>query len=93
MPGTPASPPGRRDGYRAHAAADPDTGIITDEKRTMAAGQENSDPAVAEEFLAAEAAGGDGDGEDAPGAAGSHGSGDAAAGLPGTATPPTAPGT
>ena len=32
-----------------------ETGIITDEKLTKAAGQENSDPAVAEEFLAAEA--------------------------------------
>ena len=48
----------RRDGYRAHVAADPQTGIITDEKLTKAAGQENSDPAVAEEFLAGEAAGG-----------------------------------
>ena len=36
-------------------AADPETGIITDEKLTRAAGTENSDPAVAEEFLAAEA--------------------------------------
>ena len=43
----------RRDGYRAHVAADPETGIITDEKLTRAAGQENSDPAVAQEFLAA----------------------------------------
>ena len=50
----------RRDGYRAHVAADPDTGIITDEKLTKASGQENSDPAVAEEFVAAEAAGPDG---------------------------------
>jgi hypothetical protein len=48
----------RRDGYRAHVAADPGTGIITDEKLTKAAGQENSDPAVAEEFVAAEAGGG-----------------------------------
>jgi hypothetical protein len=47
----------RRDGFRAHVAADPDTGIITGEKLTGAAGQQNSDPAVAEEFLAAEAAG------------------------------------
>ena len=47
------SPEARRDGYRAHLAADPETGIITDEKLTKAAGQENSDPAVAEEFLAA----------------------------------------
>jgi hypothetical protein len=49
------SPESRRDGYRAHLAADPETGIITDEKLTKAAGQDNSDPAVAEEFLAAEA--------------------------------------
>jgi len=69
----------RRDGYRAHLAADPETGIITDEKLTRAAGQENSDPAVAEEFLAAEAAGaaaggaapgGAAGGSDAPGGAG-----------------------
>ena len=49
------SPEARRDGYRAHLAADPATGIITDEKLTRAAGEENSDPAVAEEFVAAEA--------------------------------------
>jgi hypothetical protein len=60
------SPEARRDGYRAHLAADPETGIITDEKLTRAAGQENSDPAVAQEFLAAGAAG---DGTDAAGAA------------------------
>ena len=51
------SPEARRDGYRAHVAADPQTGIITDEKLTGAAGQDNSDPAVAAEFPAAEAAG------------------------------------
>src|SRR6266702_3435230 len=61
------SPEARRDGYRAHLAADPETGIITDEKLTRAAGQGNSDPAVAGEFLAGEAAG---DGPDATGAAG-----------------------
>ena len=55
------SPEARRDGYRAHLAADPDTGIITGEKLTGAAGTENSDAAVAAEFVAAEA-----------GAAGSH---------------------
>jgi len=74
------SPEARRDGYRAHVAADPATGIITDEKLTRAAGEENSDPAVAEEFVAAEAVrdhapaqpqaarhGGDGDGgQDGP---------------------------
>jgi hypothetical protein len=51
------SPEARRDGYRVHLAADPQTGIITDEKLTGAAGQDNSDPAVAAEFLAAEVAG------------------------------------
>jgi Transposase domain (DUF772)/Transposase DDE domain len=49
----------RRDGYRAHVAADPETGIITDEQLTKAAGPENSDPAVAEVFLAREDAGDD----------------------------------
>jgi DDE family transposase len=58
------SPEARRDGYRAHVAADPDTGIITDEKLTGAAGAENSDAAVAAEFVAAEAGG--------TGAAGRH---------------------
>ena len=53
----------RRDGYRAHLAADPGTGIITDERLTMAAGTRNSGPAVAEQFLAAGAgAGGPADG-------------------------------
>jgi hypothetical protein len=70
------SPEARRDGYRAHVAADPETGIITDEKLTKAAGQENSDPAVAEEFLAAEATaddaapGGTAGSSDGPGGAG-----------------------
>jgi hypothetical protein len=50
------SPEQRRDGYRAHVAAEPETGIITDEELTRAAGTENSDPAVAERFLATEAA-------------------------------------
>jgi hypothetical protein len=48
------SPENRRDGYRAHVAAEPETGIITCEELTKAAGAENSDPAVAERFLAAE---------------------------------------
>ena len=48
------SPESRRDGYRAHVAAEPETGIITDEELTKAAGTENSDAAVAERFLAAE---------------------------------------
>src|SRR5262245_38179789 len=50
------SPESRRDGYRAHVAADPDTGIITDEQLTKAAGTDNTDPAVAERFLAADIA-------------------------------------
>ena len=48
------SPENRRDGYRAHVAAEPETGIITDEALTKAAGTDNSDPAVAEKFLDAE---------------------------------------
>ena len=96
------SPEARRDGYRAHLAADPETGIITDEKLTQASGTENSDPAVAEEFLAAEA----GQDEAGPAVAGqSPAAGqddDSATGQrvrrrgsrwPGTATRPTAPGT
>jgi Transposase DDE domain/Transposase domain (DUF772) len=46
------SPEARRDGYRAHVAADPDTGIVTDEQLTKASGADNADPAVAERFLA-----------------------------------------
>ena len=34
------SPQARRDGYRAHVAAEPETGIITDEELTKAAGEE-----------------------------------------------------
>ncbi len=51
------SPENRRDGYRAHVAADPQTGIITGEQLTKAAGQDNSDAAVAARFVAAQAAG------------------------------------
>ena len=72
------SPEARRDGYRAHVAADPETGIITDEKLTRAAGTENSDPAAAEEFLAAET------GADAPGRADSTADGQ----IPGGAGEP-----
>jgi hypothetical protein len=50
------SPEARRDGFRAHLAAEPDTGIITDEELTKAAGTDNSDPAVAQRFLAADIA-------------------------------------
>jgi hypothetical protein len=44
----------RRDGYRAHVAAEPQTGIITDEQLTKAAGEDNADPAVAQEFIKAD---------------------------------------
>jgi hypothetical protein len=50
------SPEARRDGYRAHVAAEPDTGIITDEELTKAAGTDNCDPAVAQRFLTADIA-------------------------------------
>jgi len=75
------SPEARRDGYRAHLAADPETGIITDEKLTRAAGEENSDPAVAEEFLAAEAGPASSGPEDGP-APGQDGAGPAGAPQP-----------
>jgi hypothetical protein len=62
------SPEARRDGYRAHLAAEPDTGLITDEELTKAAGTDNSDPAVAQRFLANDNVedehNGDGDGEE-----------------------------
>ena len=50
---TRTSPEARRDGYRAHVAAGPDTGVITGEKLTEAAGTVNCDAAVAAEFVAA----------------------------------------
>lgn len=52
------SPENRGDGYRAHVVADPETGIITGERLTKAAGEENSDAAVAGEFLADQTAAG-----------------------------------
>jgi len=36
----------RRDGYRAHLAAEPDTGLITDCEMTMATGEGNTDAAM-----------------------------------------------
>jgi hypothetical protein len=47
------SPENRRDGYRAHVVACPETGIITGERLTRAAGEENSDAALAAALLAA----------------------------------------
>jgi len=52
------SPEARRDGYRVHVAACPETGIITGEQLTKAAGQDDSDAAAAARFLAGQAAGG-----------------------------------
>jgi hypothetical protein len=46
------SPSSRRDGYRAHLVGEPGTGLITDEALTMAAGPDNADAAVAQQFLA-----------------------------------------
>jgi Transposase domain (DUF772)/Transposase DDE domain len=48
------SPENRRDGYRAHVAACPETGIITGEQLTRASGEENSDAAAAAALLATE---------------------------------------
>jgi transposase len=36
----------RRDGYRAHLAAEPETGLITDAELTMATGEANTDAAM-----------------------------------------------
>src|SRR6516225_1226766 len=80
------SPEARRDGYRAHIAADPQTGIITDEKLTRAAGEENSDPAVAAEFLAAETGQASSGPEDGP-APGRDGAGPAGPPQPPAAGP------
>jgi hypothetical protein len=49
------SPEARRDGYRAHVAAEPETGLITDEELTQAAGEQNADAAVAGQMIAREA--------------------------------------
>jgi len=46
------SPSSRRDGYRAHRVAEAGTGLITDEQLTKAAGPDNADAAVAQQFLA-----------------------------------------
>jgi IS5 family transposase len=48
------SPEARRDGFRAHVAVEPDTGLITDCALTKASGQANSDAAVGIELLAQE---------------------------------------
>jgi hypothetical protein len=48
------SPEARRDGYRAHLSAEPETGLITDEELTKAAGEQNADAAVAGQMIARE---------------------------------------
>ncbi|HEY1617813.1 MAG TPA: IS1182 family transposase [Streptosporangiaceae bacterium] len=48
------SPESRRDGYRAHVVACPETGIITGAELTRAAGPRNSDAAVAAQLIAGE---------------------------------------
>ena len=48
------SPENRRDGYRAHVVACPESGIITGAQLTRAAGEDNSDAAIAAALLAAE---------------------------------------
>jgi hypothetical protein len=52
------SPEARRDGYRAHVVACPETGIITGGQLTQACGEDNSDAAAAGRFLAEQAANG-----------------------------------
>jgi hypothetical protein len=41
----------RKDGYRGHVAAEPETGLITDCEMTKAAGQAGSDPVVGEQMI------------------------------------------
>lgn len=42
----------RRDGFRGHVAAEPDTGLITDAELTKACGEEGSDAAVGQQMIA-----------------------------------------
>jgi hypothetical protein len=41
----------RKDGYRGHVAAEPETGLITDCEMTKASGQAGSDPVVGERMI------------------------------------------
>jgi Transposase DDE domain/Transposase domain (DUF772) len=41
----------RKDGYRGHVAAEPETGLITDCEMTKASGQANSDPVLGEQMI------------------------------------------
>jgi Transposase domain (DUF772) len=42
----------RKDGYRGHVAAEPETGLITDCELTQASGDAGSDPVVGEQMIA-----------------------------------------
>ena len=42
----------RRDGFRGHVGAEPETGLITDAELTSAAGEEGSDPVVGQQMIA-----------------------------------------
>jgi len=42
----------RRDGFRGHLSAEPETGLITDTELTSAAGDEGSDPVVGQAMIA-----------------------------------------
>jgi IS5 family transposase len=42
----------RKDGFRGHVSAEPQTGLITDAELTTAAGEEGSDPVVGQQMIA-----------------------------------------
>jgi hypothetical protein len=42
----------RRDGFRGHVSAEPETGLITDAELTIAAGEQGSDPVVGQAMIA-----------------------------------------
>jgi Transposase DDE domain/Transposase domain (DUF772) len=44
----------RRDGFRGHVSAEPETGLITDAELTTAAGEAGSDPVVGQQMIARE---------------------------------------
>lgn len=50
-PHTRKSKSNRKDGYRGHVVAEPETGLITDCEMTKASGQANSDPVVGEQMI------------------------------------------
>jgi hypothetical protein len=54
------SPEARRDGFRAHVAVEPDTGLITECALTKASGEDNSDAAVGIELVRRRTGGGAG---------------------------------